>query len=1022
MPRKAAVGFDEIFDVVKNLNVFDENNNLLSKQHPIWRIAKKNLKNRIEIHNLHQFIHHNRGPGQGIKTRLLNFKFGNCQAEVSYPKDNTANECSEENVADQYDCLLEMCLESVEYHNVITSIVARKFSVIYRLPEQIDLSKELCRITNSSGIILILNDLIQKVNIRNYISGNVFTIIFAARLSDTTVNIMQTISETLTFQYLTKFFKTMLQEILLSDRLVLTYSKLLLNSASFALNCCSFAELNLHYFKFLEKKIDYLPSIIIQVDLFSILIVLEQKILTLNRKLSAPVEDFFKKSIIYLSFVNNMEEFLKFIQHFLIVILSPYENRTTKKAITYARSKLSNDLISSNLKVFSSYLNKNESSMIYSHLNVSDDSSYILSDEKSSSIKSFITSLKEKAIEILKSDQSSSIANAFYSPTLFDQFFECLFEDFLSWTDILDPNPIVFVAAAKDHLATIIQDREIPLSVSEFIQFHIKDTKIIAQNTRDILHQIKNSKKPRKKISRIREVDHTALKEEENWKNKNKNTKTVAESHEETQNNETLKSNQIYSGIPSIFDERCKNLINSNSKDAHERNDEYNSFLNSTIHSDFEDDNQIKCSTINENFSERVEPDIQINSNANTKLSLSDHNYAAAKATSEDFSFSLKNYSYCKRDSDTVSDDTHLDPIQSQVVPFEPSAESISLDPTFENHISYNPETSNDLHTNTSVSSSFFNNLRPHHNNTVKIVDEGPPVKRSKGQYVTPAVLKTHHEQATTKNQRGPKDLFIKNGVGLKKGTIINKQVYRCDDTSIMDAITEIFSFASKYINGFSCKLSCTCAKDLCFFKIILNLNQARSLQNFYKSRAVFFYNYGQIENHLLKCVETCAEYYKKMFGSHYMRLESVFCPSCEKFNEMYTYTLKIFLGEKYFDESKVEEEIKKNLFRTVNCEDCNMSIEPDCTLGNYLILDVQHIESSTLLSMVPKMLMVKGKSFILTGLVSYEKEKSSTTYVAYIRKTSGAWTKRKSIKTKVVAISKMPYVTIAVIVYVNID
>lgn len=211
-----------------------------------------------------------------------------------------------------------------------------------------------------------------------------------------------------------------------------------------------------------------------------------------------------------------MSEFASFTKDLLITILSPSENSIVKDAISQLLHKLNNDTVLCSLKDYLLYTQVNEFDMIFSHLKLPDDSSYLFTREKSSNILlSYIQHLKSEVLSKLNFEENVRIpaVNAYYNPSLYDNFLEILLQDFLSVTDILDEmNKINYLVPA-------------------------------AQKIRDVLYQLKESKQKRKKNLSIIEVDHNSLKDEENWKNRNTKLKNMVENND-SKNDYSLKPDE----------------------------------------------------------------------------------------------------------------------------------------------------------------------------------------------------------------------------------------------------------------------------------------------------------------------------------------------------------------------------------------------------------------------------------------------------------------------------------------------
>ena len=84
------------------------------------------------------------------------------------------------------------------------------------------------------------------------------------------------------------------------------------------------------------------------------------------------------------------------------------------------------------------------------------------------------------------------------------------------------------------------------------------------------------------------------------------------------------------------------------------------------------------------------------------------------------------------------------------------------------------------------------------HNYSIKNDDNKKTIIKHRRHYLSPCPeMKLHHEQATRKGQKEPKEPFIRNGKGLAPRTI-DKKKYVLEDTSFFDSLATVFIFSYK--------------------------------------------------------------------------------------------------------------------------------------------------------------------------------------------------------------------------------
>ena len=284
--------------------------------------------------------------------------------------------------------------------------------------------------------------------------------------------------------------------------------------------------------------------------------------------------------------------------------------------------------------------------------------------------------------------------------------------------------------------------------------------------------------------------------------------------------------------------------------------------------------------------------------------------------------------------------------------------------------------------------------------------------------------IQVHHQQATSKKQKGPKDNFIRNGKG-QASKVINKKKYFLEDTSTFDSIVEIVTFAYKHIKDFqiACNdeiCSCQQSNNLCFLKLIIDCCKAKNLLSFYNSRALYLYKYAKVQNDYILCSDSAGELFSKLLGNHYCLKKYINCKTCGINNTEKLATLNIFLNT-IIQISDVQKEVNDILLNKNQCNTCKDIVTVNYEFGTYLALDLECSNYSTFLNVIPKKIVVHNITYILTGLIAHE-GKEKRTYIGYCKKMRDLWSKLQSIKRKVEDVKKIPKVNVSIIFYVKIN
>ena len=271
MPSLPAESYSHIFSVLQNLPIFDEKGKLKKEKDDVWNDAIIHLQN-IKKHNLYIYVHQNRNSIQNNLRRKHDTVTSVQEIGISISKQS--NEA-----ADPFKILnnLHLLQYSVDLNAVIRRICLRPFTVMYCLPEQLDLWNELTKKRNSSLALIIMDGLIENVTIRNSPSKNVLLYALVTKIENNITLLYQAISEENT----ARFFNFFLRECLRNDfkapsEFVCSYSYCLLDSVSKVFNGCSFEQYNLCCYDYLTTEDALLPYVLIRVDIFDLLKVIDE--------------------------------------------------------------------------------------------------------------------------------------------------------------------------------------------------------------------------------------------------------------------------------------------------------------------------------------------------------------------------------------------------------------------------------------------------------------------------------------------------------------------------------------------------------------------------------------------------------------------------------------------------------------------------------------------------------------------------------------------------------------------------
>ena len=200
MPRPSYVPYETLKNVLKDLNIFEEDSQCLKKERTdVWEDARLELRKlgySIVKHSLYMYVYKNSGD---ILSHLKRLKFGcNGSAIRVDVKDVenkiTENELYNPDVPDDYDDL-HAAYYSVQYLGIIENICPRAFHSTYCLPEQVNLSKDIIHHTDFPIVLFVIGNAIKSLRMQNHLSNNNYLFLLGSMIDGSFIPIIQSVSK-----------------------------------------------------------------------------------------------------------------------------------------------------------------------------------------------------------------------------------------------------------------------------------------------------------------------------------------------------------------------------------------------------------------------------------------------------------------------------------------------------------------------------------------------------------------------------------------------------------------------------------------------------------------------------------------------------------------------------------------------------------------------------------------------------------------------------------------------------------
>lgn len=570
MPPEPGTRYDDIFNVLRTLTIFDENYNLKKEKDTVWSTAVRQLY-PMKKHNLYIYVQQNRWdiqtqlveyqyPGikvkkrRGTKTKSKNKENLTNHENSDEDNENTSNDMQFEQhenstpdeCPDEYIKLIEMYY-SVQYYGLIQKISIRPFSIMYWSAEQIDLYKDLVKI-NLPFSLLVYNGLLTRSKMINYTSESLFCFFLTCRFESITIRLAQLVSESLNSEFILNFCLEFVRNgIPLPSHINIGYHRGILNGVSEAFNKCSYSDFTLKCYENLIQNIDNCPLVIIHVDTFTILqIIFEAKCFKEKPK---PVKTFYLKCILYLSTVKQLQEFEDTVLCMLSLMMNPHEDNLVLGNKLSLMEKIKTPNISTSYERYETIiLEKSSESLDY----LSNDMNTVFNVPKNKATN-YIHDLKIRACDSNRDLKNlSHKINAYYCPQFYNDHLLILFSEFLGWTSILVEHIPVHILESS--INSVLSSKSDPVTVTEFLTMDIQESKQLVQKGRSL---VKTTKKIHQKVQVFHNFSYLNM--EENWMGK---AQCYKEINENLEDHSALEDSKLKNEDQGIGDQKVKLQLN----------------------------------------------------------------------------------------------------------------------------------------------------------------------------------------------------------------------------------------------------------------------------------------------------------------------------------------------------------------------------------------------------------------------------------------------------------------------------
>ena len=341
--RKPAIAQETIYEVLKNMQIFDESGKLKTEVDSVWKEASEALENKMKIHNLYIHIRQNRHQ---ILNKLKYYK-DNINKEEVYKDVTSLNKNLEKLVETKKENnLLEnlhLLKSNVEFHSVIKEICARPFYIIYCCPEQIELWRKYHQF-NKAVCLSVSTGLIETAKLLSYESNDLIVFTLTGEVQGNILPYFQVISEKYYEQFVFYILCEWLREWVKKNKkrktadiqnnpsirtFIVLPSLVLIRAAIKTLNNCSLEFYMEKCFNFFKNSNNFDKFLnVIRIDIIPIINIFEK----LFEEKFDSVKEFFIRCIFYLQSIDTRDDFENTVRNIFILLQSECMNLDTDMA------------------------------------------------------------------------------------------------------------------------------------------------------------------------------------------------------------------------------------------------------------------------------------------------------------------------------------------------------------------------------------------------------------------------------------------------------------------------------------------------------------------------------------------------------------------------------------------------------------------------------------------------------------------------------------------------------------------
>lgn len=349
--RPAAVTPEEVFKAVKDIPVLNEKNKVTNEKDSVWQDGCKRLKYKITCKNLYTRVYENRNYLFDLlveyKKNLKNSQCEDTQQNITIstsPK-ISSNDNEKSLLVDTIEEIRKIRSDVAFYH-IFKEISAKPFHIIYWIPDQIDLLKDVKKKFGSRINLGLSDKLLKKGSIYNNETENLIYFFMFDVIEGIFLPFAQIITERKSKEFVEYFFCELLKTIKSVPHFCTIPSVLLLDAACIAFNHCSLEEYCMQCHKFLE--INELPSPVCVITADKILIITLFKFITetcIDADLTS-IKEFYLRCFILLTTINNYEKFIFFVRNIMVLLKKKLEDNEFTEARSTLLHEISKNFIS----------------------------------------------------------------------------------------------------------------------------------------------------------------------------------------------------------------------------------------------------------------------------------------------------------------------------------------------------------------------------------------------------------------------------------------------------------------------------------------------------------------------------------------------------------------------------------------------------------------------------------------------------------------------------------------------------